>query len=127
MKITALDHLVLTVADIERSIDFYTRVLGMEAITFGDNRKALSFGQQKINLHQRGAEVMPNAQHAACGTADLCLLTDTSLEQVLHELQQHGVDIISGIVPRTGAVGPIQSVYLRDPDGNLLELSRYDS
>ena len=126
MKITALDHLVLTVANIEKSIAFYTQVLGMEEITFGEGRKALLFGRQKINLHQRGAEVLPNAQNAACGTADLCLLTDTPLPQVLTELQQHGVEPISGIVPRTGAVGAIESVYLRDPDGNLLEISRYE-
>lgn len=125
MKITALDHLVLTVADVKRTVDFYTRVLGMEEVTFGENRKALLFGRQKINLHQRGAEVLPNAQHAACGTADLCLLTDTPLEDVLQTLDRHGVKPISGIVPRTGAVGAIQSVYLRDPDGNLLEISRY--
>ena len=126
MKITALDHLVLTVADIEKSIAFYTQVLGMEEITFGEGRKALLFGRQKINLHQRGAEVLPNAQNAACGTADLCLLTDTPLPQVLTELQQHGIEPISGVVPRTGAVGAIESVYLRDPDGNLLEISRYE-
>ena len=127
MKLTALDHLVLTVADIGRSVDFYVRVLGMEEITFGDDRKALRFGAQKINLHQLGAEVLPNAQHAGCGTADLCLLTDTPLDQVLLELQQHGVECLSGIVQRTGAMGPIRSVYLRDPDGNLLEISRYES
>jgi catechol 2,3-dioxygenase-like lactoylglutathione lyase family enzyme len=126
MKITALDHLVLTVANIEKSIAFYTQVLGMEEITFGEGRKALLFGRQKINLHQRGAEVLPNAQNAACGTADLCLLTDTPLPQVLTELQQHGIEPISGVVPRTGAVGAIESVYLRDPDGNLLEISRYE-
>ena len=126
MKITALDHLVLTVANIEKSIAFYTQVLGMEEITFGECRKALLFGRQKINLHQRGAEVLPNAQNAACGTADLCLLTDTPLPQVLTELQQHGIEPISGVVPRTGAVGAIESVYLRDPDGNLLEISRYE-
>ena len=126
MKITALDHLVLTVANIEKSIAFYTQVLGMEEITFGEGRKALLFGRQKINLHQRGAEVLPNAQNAACGTADLSLLTDTPLPQVLTELQQHGIEPISGVVPRTGAVGAIESVYLRDPDGNLLEISRYE-
>ena len=126
MKITALDHLVLTVANIEKSIAFYTQVLGMEEITFGEGRKALLFGRQKINLHQRGAEVLPNAQNAACGSADLCLLTDTPLPQVLTELQQHGIEPISGVVPRTGAVGAIESVYLRDPDGNLLEISRYE-
>ena len=125
MNITALDHLVLTVADVARSIDFYTRVLGMEAITFGEGRKALRFGSQKINLHQLGAEVLPNAARATAGSADLCLLTDTPLPQVLAELAAHQIEAISGIVPRTGAVGAIESVYLRDPDGNLLEISRY--
>ena len=125
MNITALDHLVLTVADIEKSIAFYTQVLGMQEITFGEGRKALLFGRQKINLHRRGAEVLPNAQNAGCGTADLCLLTDTPLGQVLAELEAHGIRALSGIVPRTGAVGAIESIYLRDPDGNLLEISRY--
>lgn len=125
MKITALDHLVLTVADVAASVRFYTEILGMEEITFGEGRKALRFGNQKINLHQRGAEVLPNAQHAACGTADLCLLTETPLEAVLAELAAHKVPALSGIVPRTGAMGAIQSVYLRDPDGNLLEISCY--
>lgn len=125
MNITALDHLVLTVADVARSIDFYTRVLGMEAITFGEGRKALRFGSQKINLHQLGAEVLPNAARATAGSADLCLLTDTPLPQVLAELAAHQIEAISDIVPRTGAVGAIESVFLRDPDGNLLEISRY--
>ncbi len=125
MNITALDHLVLTVADIDRSIDFYTRVLGMQEITFGEGRKALLFGSQKINLHRQGAEIVPHAQTPVCGSADLCLLTDTPLVQVEQELAAHGVALLSGIVPRTGAVGPIDSLYLRDPDGNLLEISRY--
>ena len=125
MNITALDHLVLTVADIPRSVDFYTRVLGMEAITFGEGRKALRFGSQKLNLHQLGAEVLPNAARATAGSADLCLLTDTPLPQVLAELAAHQIEALSDIVPRTGAVGAIESVYLRDPDGNLLEISRY--
>lgn len=125
MKITALDHLVLTVADLERSIDFYTRVLGMTVVTFGAGRKALVFGQQKINLHLRGAEIAPHAQHPTCGSADLCLLTDTPPEDVLAELGAHGITALSGIVTRTGAQGAILSVYLRDPDGNLLEISHY--
>ncbi|OOS07482.1 VOC family protein [Moraxella cuniculi] len=126
MKINALDHLVLTVADIEQTIDFYTTILGMQEITFGENRKALLFGTQKINLHQQGSEILPNAQNANCGTADLCLLTDTPLDEVLRILQSHGVAILEGgIVHRTGAVGKIESVYCRDPDGNLLEISRY--
>ncbi|HGO5854364.1 TPA: VOC family protein [Mannheimia haemolytica] len=126
IKITALDHLVLTVADMQKTIDFYTTILGMQEITFADNRKALLFGTQKINLHQKGAEVLPNAQNADCGTADLCLLTVTPLQEVIYVLQRHQVEILEGgIVPRTGAVGKIESVYCRDPDGNLIEISRY--
>ncbi|AGI31738.1 TPA: VOC family protein [Mannheimia haemolytica] len=126
IKITALDHLVLTVADMQKTIDFYTTILGMQEITFGDNRKALLFGTQKINLHQKGAEILPNAQNADCGTADLCLLTVTPLQEVIYVLQRHQVEILEGgIVPRTGAVGKIESVYCRDPDGNLIEISLY--
>ncbi|AGQ38555.1 TPA: VOC family protein [Mannheimia haemolytica] len=126
IKITALDHLVLTVADMQKTIDFYTTILGMQEIAFGDNRKALLFGTQKINLHQKGAEILPNAQNADCGTADLCLLTVTPLQEVIYVLQRHQVEILEGgIVPRTGAVGKIESVYCRDPDGNLIEISRY--
>lgn len=126
IKIKSLDHLVLTVGDIQKTIDFYVNILGMQEITFGDNRKALLFGKQKINLHQRGAEIQPNAQNAGCGTADLCLLTDTPLNEVVQILQSHHIEILeNGIVPRTGAVGKIQSVYCRDPDGNLLEISQY--
>ncbi len=126
IKITALDYLVLTVADMQKTIDFYTTILGMQEITFGDNRKALLFGTQKINLHQKGAEILPNAQNADCGTADLCLLTVTPLQEVIYVLQRHQVEILEGgIVPRTGAVGKIESVYCRDPDGNLIEISLY--
>ncbi|WP_371271292.1 VOC family protein [Alysiella filiformis] len=126
MKIQSLDHLVLTVADVQKTIDFYVNVLGMQEITFGENRKALLFGKQKINLHQKGAEILPNAQNANCGTADLCLLTSTPLNEVLQILQAHHIAILeNGIVPRTGAVGKIQSVYCRDPDGNLIEISQY--
>lgn len=126
MRIVALDHLVLTVADIDKTIDFYVNVLGMSEITFGDNRKALLFGKQKINLHQKGNEIKPNATHADCGAADLCLLTDTPLDEVMTHLQTHHVAIIDGIVPRTGAVGNISSIYIHDPDGNLLEISCYE-
>ncbi len=126
MNLTALDHLVLTVADIPRSVAFYTRVLGMRATVFGQGRIALHFGRQKINLHPRGAEIAPHAAHPVCGSADLCLLTDTPLPQVQAELAAHGVETLGGIVPRTGALGAIQSLYLRDPDGNLLEISRYE-
>ena len=125
MNITALDHLVLTVADINRTMDFYTRILGMQEITFGEGRKALLFGCQKINLHQKGQEIKPNATHAVCGSGDLCLLTDTPLDDVMSHLNAHNIAIIDGIVPRTGAVGAIQSIYVNDPDGNLIEISSY--
>lgn len=125
ITITALDHLVLTVADIQKTLAFYTKVLGMTEITFGDNRKALQFGSQKINLHELGKEIKPNAKHAVCGSSDLCLLTDTPLDEVMVHLQTHDIPIIDGIVPRTGAIGKIRSIYIRDPDGNLLEISSY--
>lgn len=125
MRIIALDHLVLTVADIAKAIDFYVNILGMTEVTFGDNRKAVQFGTQKINLHQKGAEILPNARHATCGSADLCLLTDMPLDEVMNHLTSHNVAIIDGIVPRTGAVGKINSIYVNDPDGNLIEISSY--
>ena len=123
MQIDHLDHLVLTVADIETSVDFYTRVLGMQAVTFGEGRKALAFGNQKINLHQAGHEFEPKAERPTPGSADLCFIVATPLEQVIAHLQAQQVAIIEGPVKRTGATGPIRSVYLRDPDQNLIELS----
>ncbi|WP_313526320.1 VOC family protein [Stutzerimonas kunmingensis] len=123
MQIDYLDHLVLTVADIETTVDFYTRVLGMQVVTFGEGRKALTFGNQKINLHQAGYEFEPKAERPAPGSADLCFIVATSLDDVIAHLNEHGVAIIEGPVQRTGATGPIRSVYLRDPDLNLIELS----
>ena len=125
MQINRIDHLVLTVADIDRSVEFYERALGMEKITFGAGRIALAFGRHKINLHQHGAEFMPNAQNALPGSADLCFVIDTPIEDALAELRQQGIDVIEGPVERSGATGGIISIYLRDPDGNLLELSNY--
>ncbi len=125
MKITHLDHLVLTVADIEASLHFYSHYLGMGIVTFAENRKALSFGQQKINLHQRGKEFNPKAAYPSCGSADLCFIIDTPVEQAKLQLQQQGIEIIEGVVERTGAIGKIVSIYLRDPDQNLIELSNY--
>ncbi len=125
MNIERLDHFVLTVADIQRTVQFYTSILGMQAKTFGEGRVALHYGHQKINLHLKGHEIEPKAQHAICGSADLCFITSTPIESVLRELQEKQVDIIDGIVPRTGALGPIQSIYFRDPDGNLIEVSAY--
>jgi len=123
MKIDSLDHLVLTVRDIDTTVSFYTTVLGMDAITFGDGRKALSFGAQKINLHQHGREFEPKAQQPTPGTADLCLLTSIPLTEVLSHLAACDVAVIDGPVQRTGATGPILSVYFRDPDMNLIEVS----
>lgn len=123
MNISHLDHLVLTVADIETTVDFYTRVLGMQAVTFGEGRKALAFGNQKINLHQAGREFEPKAERPTAGSADLCFIVATPLGEVIAHLQAQQVAIIEGPVQRTGATGPIRSVYLRDPDQNLIELS----
>lgn len=125
MKVNRLDHLVLTVADLDRTIDFYTRVLGMAATTFGDGRKALQFGASKINLHAAGREFEPKAAHPMPGSADVCLIVDDSVAEVCAELQAQGVAIVEGPVLRTGARGPIESVYVRDPDDNLIELSNY--
>jgi len=123
MKIAGLDHLVLTVTDLERTLAFYTRNLGMEPIRFGDNRHALRFGRQKINLHLAGAEITPHAASPVPGAADLCLLLETPLEEAIDELRANGVPILLGPVERTGACGPLRSIYLRDPDGNLIELA----
>lgn len=125
MRIDRLDHLVLTVADIERTCDFYSRVLGFEVVTFGAGRKALAFGSQKINLHQAGREFEPKALAPTPGSADLCLIASTPLEDVVRELEAAGIATEEGPVQRTGATGPIRSVYVRDPDGNLIEISNY--
>ena len=123
MQITNLDHLVLTVSDIEASCDFYTRVLGMQLIEFAGGRKALKFGMQKINLHEFRKEFEPKAAHPTPGSADLCFLTTTPLAEIVSHLQQSGIEVIEGPVERTVASGPILSVYLSDPDNNLLEIA----
>ncbi|MET0898660.1 MAG: VOC family protein [Mycobacterium sp.] len=125
MWINRLDHLVLTVADLDATVRFYTEVLGMEAQVFGEGRRALHFGTSKINLHQAGREFDPKAAQPTPGSADLCLIVDDHLDQVLEQLSAHGVPIVEGPVTRTGAHGTLRSVYLRDPDGNLIELSNY--
>lgn len=124
MKIKQLDHLVLTVKDIQTSIDFYTQILGMEAIQFGDNRHALKFGNQKINLHQQGNELEPYAAHTSTGSADLCFLIEDELHSAIQHLHKNNIEIESGPIERTGACSPIMSIYIRDPDGNLIELSQ---
>jgi len=125
MRIDRIDHLVLTVADLDRTLDFYTRVLGMTAETFGEGRRALRFGQQKINLHVAGAEFEPRAARPAPGTADFCLITETPLAQVQAELAAAGVPVEVGPVTKQGALGEMRSVYVRDPDDNLVEISLY--
>lgn len=125
MQLDRLDHLVLTVQNIETTCQFYSTVLGMEVISFGNGRKALKFGQQKLNLHEAGKEFEPKALYPMPGSADLCFITATPLEQVIKHLHACNVSIESGIVQRTGAIGAITSIYIRDPDGNLLEISNY--
>jgi catechol 2,3-dioxygenase-like lactoylglutathione lyase family enzyme len=122
MRIRAVDHLVLTVADIDVTVAFYER-LGMRGETFGYGRRALRFGEQKLNLHQAGAEFEPHALRPVPGSADLCFLVEDSLDEVARLLAQAGVPIELGPVERAGAVGPIASLYVRDPDGNLVELA----
>jgi catechol 2,3-dioxygenase-like lactoylglutathione lyase family enzyme len=127
MKIERLDHLVLTVHNLDRTCEFYSKVFGMEVVTFGEGRKALHFGQQKLNLHVVGKELEPKAHHPTAGSTDLCLITDLPLEQVIQHLKDCGVEIIGEPVKRTGAISQLISVYLYDPDGNLIEVSNYST
>ncbi len=125
MKIQRIDHIVLTVKDVNRSLQFYHEILGMKAITFGEDRKALTFGNQKINLHEKGKEFEPKAQYPTCGSADICLITSIEIEEVKRQIEAKGIEVIAGIVPRNGALGAIRSIYFRDPDFNLVEVSNY--
>jgi catechol 2,3-dioxygenase-like lactoylglutathione lyase family enzyme len=125
MEISHLDHLVLTVNDLNITVDFYQRVLDMEPISFGEDRLALSFGNQKINLHQRGKEFEPKAKNVQVGSADLCFVSNTPIDVAKKHIENQSVEIIEGPVQRTGAVGKIISIYFRDPDGNLIEASNY--
>ena len=127
IKIDGIDHVVLTVFDVDRTLDFYSRVLGMEPVTFAGGRRGLAFGGQKFNLHQAGREFEPKALKPAPGAMDFCLITETPLAEVMEQLESHGVAIIAGPVDKTGAMGPIRSVYFRDPDGNLVEVSNYEA
>ena len=123
MRIQSLDHLVVTVADIAATVEFYER-LGMRRETFGDGRVALRFGDQKLNLHQAGAEFAPHAAVPAPGSADLCFLVADDLGHVAEELARAGIEVELGPVARTGATSALESLYVRDPDGNLVELSQ---
>lgn len=120
--ITRFDHIVLTVRDIARAAEFYARVLRMEVVTFGEGRTALRFGNQKINLQTLGQETR---NFAGLGSGDLCLVTEVDTEALLAHLEAEGVTVIEGPVEKSGALGPITSVYFNDPDGNLVEVSRY--
>lgn len=125
MKVDAIDHTVLTVHSIDETCAFYADVLGMTVIDFNGGRKALSFGSQKINLHQHGKEFEPKAAKPTPGSADLCFITEIPLTKVMAHLKNCKVEIEEGPVQRSGAVGTISSIYFRDPDGNLLEVSNY--
>jgi catechol 2,3-dioxygenase-like lactoylglutathione lyase family enzyme len=125
MPVTRLDHLVLTVHDLERTIAWYRDVAGMHPVTFGDDRRALAFGDQKINLHEAGHEFEPKAATPLPGSADLCFIVDERPDDLGRRLQRRGVPIELGPVQRAGAIGTLASFYLRDPDGNLVELSSY--
>jgi catechol 2,3-dioxygenase-like lactoylglutathione lyase family enzyme len=123
MQIDHLDHLVLTVQDIQATCEFYSRVLGMQVITFAEERKALRFGNQKINLHLKGKEIDPKAQHPTPGSADLCFITSMPIKDVIVHLQSCNISPLLGPVERAGASKSLISLYFRDPDGNLLEVS----
>jgi catechol 2,3-dioxygenase-like lactoylglutathione lyase family enzyme len=125
MKIDGIDHVVITAFDVDRTLDFYTRVMGMEAIEFAGGRRGLAFGRQKINLHQAGREFEPKALKPTPGSMDLCFITETPLQEVVARLKENGVVVADGPVQKTGALGPMMSVYFRDPDGNLIEVSNY--
>ena len=125
VKIENIDHFVLTVKDIKSTCEFYSKVLDMEVVTFDRDRVALKFGNQKINIHQFGKEIEPKAIAPTPGSADFCLITKTSLDRVIEHLRNCQVEIIEELVSRTGAVGEITSIYVRDPEGNLIEISSY--
>lgn len=127
MKIKGIDHFVLTVKDVDAAILFYRDVLGMEEIVFGAGRRALRFGSQKINLHGPEEGVRPKAAAPTAGSADICFITEEPAEKVVRFLRDKGIDIVDGPVIRTGTLGRMESVYCRDPDGNLIELSHYPS
>jgi len=123
LRVVRLDHLVLTVASTDETVRFYTDVLGMTEVVFGEGRRAIAFGEQKLNLHRAGHEFEPKAAHPTPGSADLCFLTDADPTTIDAWLRDRGVAVEEGPVTRTGALGPITSFYFRDPDGNLVELA----
>jgi catechol 2,3-dioxygenase-like lactoylglutathione lyase family enzyme len=120
-----IDHIVLTTRDLDGCVRFYSEVLGMKLEKFAQGRLALKFGKQKINLHEWGKEFEPRAHVAAPGTLDLCFIASVSLEKIIQRLGEKKIPILEGPVAKTGAQGPMQSVYVRDPDLNLVEISVY--
>ena len=126
MKIERIDHFVIRTTDVEATCEFYSRVLGMDVETFGKGRKALKFGPHKINLHPDTSDWKPRAADPRVGGEDFCLLTKTPIEEVVEHLKAENVEIEVEPSTRVGALGPITSVYFRDPDGNLVEVSNYD-
>ena len=125
MKITGIDHLVLTTNNLEACLRFYSDVLGMDVV-HTNGRYALHFGKQKINIHTKAAEFLPAADHPQSGSLDICFVVDEPIEMVYRELTNKGIPLETGIVGRHGALGKMKSIYLRDPDGNLVELCSYD-
>jgi len=125
MNVVRLDHLVLTVTNIKETCDFYSQTLGMEVVTFGAGRTALVFGEQKINLCPAGKEWVPVAAKPTVGSGDLCFITESPIVEVIVHLQRLGIEIESGPVQKNGALGAMESIYIRDPNGNLVEISKY--
>jgi catechol 2,3-dioxygenase-like lactoylglutathione lyase family enzyme len=125
VKVAGLDHLVMTVEDLEATVEFYTGVLGMSVRAFQRGRLALRFGSQQINLHEAGREFEPHARRPLPGSADLCFVVEAAIDEWLEHLAARGVEVVEGPVPRLGALGPMTSVYFRDPDGNLIEVASY--
>jgi catechol 2,3-dioxygenase-like lactoylglutathione lyase family enzyme len=126
MQIERIDHLVLTVQNIQASCDFYTKVLGMKAVAFQGGRQAVVFGNQKINFHESGKEFDPKALRPTTGSADLCFIAHDPITKIMDHLDRCDLKIIEGPVERTGAMGPMTSVYIRDPDQNLIEIAVYN-
>lgn len=125
MNINKIDHIVLTVKNIDATVAFYTSVMGMSVETFGEGRVALKFGQQKINLHEYGNEFEPKSNTPVPGSADLCFISTTPLKEAIQHVKDKKVNILEGPIARTGALGSILSFYFRDPDLNLIEVSNY--
>lgn len=125
MDLTGIDHFVLTVEDVEATCAFYSEVLDVEVVTFGEGRRALQFGDQKVNLHPAGDEFEPKAALPTPGGGDFCVTTDAPIDTVERRLRDAGVEVVHGPVEQQGAVGPMLSVYFRDPDGNLVEVANY--